>query len=110
MGNKVINVERDFSRYPAGRYVDDGPYSGQEFRDKFLVPALLENTGKVLIELDGARGYGSSFLEEAFGGLVRSGFSADEVLNRFELKSQDSSLIEEIKGYIHEQSNISSPH
>lgn len=110
MGNKVINVERDFSRYPAGRYVDDGPYSGEEFRDKFLVPALSENTGKVLIELDGARGYGSSFLEEAFGGLVRSGFSADEVLNRFELKSQDSSLIEEIKGYIHEQSHISTPH
>lgn len=110
MGNKVINVERDFSRYPAGRYVGDGPYSGQAFRDKFLVPALSEKTDKVLIELDGARGYGSSFLEEAFGGLVRAGFSADEVLNRFELKSQDNSLIEEIKGYILEQANISRQH
>ena len=110
MGNKVINIERDFSRYPAGRYLNDGPYSGQAFREKFLVPALSEKTEKVIIELDGARGYGSSFLEEAFGGLVRAGFSVDEALNRIELKSQDNSLIEEIKGYILEKSNTSHQH
>jgi hypothetical protein len=57
--------------------------------------------------LDGARGYGSSFLEEAFGGLIRVGFSADNVLSRFELKSQDESLVEEIKGYILEQAQFS---
>lgn len=107
MGNKVINVERDFSRYPAGRYVADGPYSGQGFRDNFLVPSLSESPDKVIIELDGARGYGSSFLEEAFGGLIRLGFSADDVLTRLELKSQDGSLIEEIKGYITGQPNVS---
>lgn len=109
MGIKVINIERDFSRYPAGRYEGDGPYSGQAFRDKFLVPVLTKKSEKVLIELDGARGYGSSFLEEAFGGLVRAGFSADDVFNLIELKSEDNSLIEEIKGYIMEQSNIPHP-
>lgn len=107
MANKVINIEHDFSRYPAGRYESDGPYNGQTFREKILVPALSGKTGKVLIELDGARGYGSSFLEEAFGGLVRDGFSADELLNLIDFKSEDSSLIEEIKGYIIEESNIS---
>lgn len=110
MGNKVINIERDFSRYPAGRYESDGPYNGETFRKQFLVPALSEGTGKVVIELDGARGYGSSFLEEAFGGLVRDGFSADDLLNRIDLKSEDNSLIEEIKDYILEESNISSKH
>ena len=108
MANKIINIERDFSRYPAGRYVDDGPYSGQRFRERFLIPALSEESGgKIFIELDGARGYGSSFLEEAFGGLIRAGFSAADVLNRLELKSQDESLVEEIEGYIREQANIS---
>ena len=104
MGNKAINVERDFSRYPAGRYETDGPYNGQTFREKFLIPALSKKTGKILIELDGARGYGSSFLEEAFGGLIRAGFTANEVLDRLDLKSEDNTLIEEIKGYILEQS------
>lgn len=107
MENKVINIERNFSRYPAGRYLEDGPYSGQRFREEFLVPALETGADKVIIELDGARGYGSSFLEEAFGGLVRAGYSANDLLSRLELKGQDSSLLEEIKGYINDQANVS---
>ena len=55
---------------------------------------------KVVISLDGARGYGSSFLEESFGGLTRRGFTADLILQLFEFKSNDESLIEEIKDYI----------
>jgi len=105
MVDKVINIERNFSRYPAGRYFDDGPYSGQRFREEFLIPAL-SGTDKVIVELDGARGYGSSFLEEAFGGLVRKGYSVDDLLNRLVLKGQDNSLIEEINGYIRDQANI----
>lgn len=100
MGNKVINVERDFARYPAGRYLTDGPYSGEKFRAEFLVPAFSGGSDHVVIELDGARGLGSSFLEEAFGGLVRLGYPAKEVLERLELRSEDASLIEEIKSYI----------
>lgn len=100
MGRKVINLERDFSRYPAGRYVGDGPYSGERFRTEFLLPALSQPGDTVVIELDGARGLGSSFLEESFGGLVRLGYAGQEVLDRIELKSEDASLIEEIKTYI----------
>lgn len=105
MGKKVINIERDFSRYPAGRYLADGPYNGERFRKEFLVPALSDNADKLVIELDGARGLGSSFLDEAFGGLVRSGYTAKEVLSRIELKSEDASLIKEIEGYI-EQAKV----
>ncbi|MBS0424582.1 MAG: STAS-like domain-containing protein [Proteobacteria bacterium] len=103
----VIAIKDEFSRYPAGRYREDGPYNGQRFREDFLVPALQQNADKILIKLDGVRGYNSSFLDEAFGGLVRNGFSAAELLNRLQLESQDKSLIEEIKGYIKDQSNIS---
>jgi hypothetical protein len=106
MDKKVINVERDFSRYPAGRYVTDGPHSGERFRTEFLVPALAEKTDGVVIELDGARGLGSSFLEESFGGLVRLGYPSQEVLERIELRSEDASLLEEIKSYILEASQV----
>lgn len=104
---RVINIARDFSRYPAGRYISDGPYNGEAFRERFLVPALRESTGKVVIEFDGARGYGSSFLEEAFGGLVRAGVSASDLFSRLDFRSSDSSLIEEIRTYIKDQSNAS---
>jgi hypothetical protein len=99
MAQPVINVARDFSKYPAGRYLEDGPASGQFFRDKFLIPALKE-TRSLTIELDGTRGYGSSFLEEAFGGAVRAGFAPNTVKQTFRLISEDQSLVEEIYDYI----------
>jgi hypothetical protein len=64
-----INIARDFSRSPVGRFREDGPHSGQAFREDVLVPSLAK--GDVVIILDGTDGYPSSFLEEAFGGLVR---------------------------------------
>lgn len=76
-----IHVARDFSRFPGGRYKKDGPYSGEAFREEMLVPALLEalkSNSVVEVELDGTAGYASSFLEEAFGGLVREGRAEPE--------------------------------
>ena len=70
MSSKIISIATDYSETPAGRYVDDGPYSGARFRDEFLFPALQE-FDIVEVDLDGTLGYGSSFLEEAFGGLIR---------------------------------------
>ena len=106
MEQTVINIEKQFSKYPAGRYKADGPYSGERFRDDFLLPALKTQGGRVVVELDGARGYGSSFLEEAFGGLVRAGFTAEQLLDRLHLQSQDVSLLDEIREYILEQSKV----
>lgn len=105
METKVINIEHDFGRYPAGRYVQDGPYSGAAFRDRHLIPALRSGADHVVIEFDGARGYASSFLEEAFGGLVRAGLDADDIFLRLDLRSKDKSLIEEVKEYIREQAD-----
>lgn len=99
MNQPVVNVARDFSKYPAGRYLEDGPANGQLFREKFLIPAL-KASSKLTVELDGTRGYGSSFLEEAFGGAVRVGFAPSTVKETFLLVSEDHSLIDEIEDYI----------
>ncbi|MFN4310518.1 MAG: STAS-like domain-containing protein [Ferrovibrio sp.] len=95
-----ISIARDFHDAPAGRYLSDGPYSGELFRNKHLVPAL--RAGEVVVVLDETEGYGSSFLEEAFGGLVRKeGFANDELRAKLKLVSQeDPSLIDEIWSYI----------
>jgi len=102
MTQRVINIARDFSRYPAGRYKTDGPYAGEFCREKLFVPALIAGDSLV-IELDGTRGYGSSFLEEAFGGLVREdGFSSDDLKRRVKLVTKDDALTAEIWEYITE--------
>lgn len=98
---KIINIGKDFSRYPAGRYISDGPFSGEAFRSGFLIPAL-NNNEKTAILLDDTAGYGSSFLEEAFGGLVRLGYSEQKINSIISLQSEDPSLLEEIEEYIHD--------
>jgi len=95
----VIVISRQFSRFPAGRFQDDGPFSGQAFRDRFLIPAL-KAAKPFIVDLDGTAGFGSSFLEEAFGGLVRAGYAPNDILVRMKLQSSDESLIEEITDYI----------
>lgn len=75
----MIKIASAFSEFPAGRYRADGPYSGQAFREDVLIPALKSSHGTLHVSLDGTLGLGSSFLEEAFGGLVRAGFRASEL-------------------------------
>lgn len=95
----TIDVGRQFSRFPVGRYLGDGESNGQKFREDVLTPALARYD-KAIIELDSALGYGSSFLEEAFGGLVRAGRSKEEIFRRVEFVSADDSLKMEIRQYI----------
>lgn len=96
-----INLGKEFARYPAGRYRADGPYNGQKFREDFLIPALKGADYEIEINLDNARGLKSSFLEEAFGGLVRDGYEANELLERFKFVTNiDPSLEDEIRKYI----------
>lgn len=71
MKTKVIDIAKDFSFKPFGRYKEDGKFNGTRFRDEILAPAL-ENNDAVEVKLDGVISFGSSFLEESFGGLIRS--------------------------------------
>jgi hypothetical protein len=106
---KRISIAQEFNEFPAGRIPDDGPNSGQRFRDDFLAPALkdaIKNNYKLEIDLDGTMGYGSSFLDEAFGGLIREHhLGKDEILAH--IKILDSRVIYEklaIKYILEEQS------
>lgn len=101
MSTTTIAFASEFSEFPAGRYRNDGPFPGEAFRDDLLEPRLRE-FDLVAVDLDGAMGYGSSFLEEAFGGLVRLGkFSAETLHQKLKLKCvEDPSVIDEIWQYI----------
>lgn len=99
----TINIAKGFSDVPAGRYRSDGPFSGQRFREDHLVPALKQG-GVVSVVLDGTEGFGSSFLEEAFGGLVRQhGFSAGELRKRLRIVSKDTGYADEVWQYIEQE-------
>lgn len=96
-----ISIAKDFCETPAGRYTSDGPYSGQKFREEVLEPAL--RSGKTLrINFDGTLGYGSSFLEEAFGGLIRKGFRLEELRRHLELISSLQAYKDRVWRYIDE--------
>lgn len=70
-----VRVASRFSRHLGGRYKKDGPWSGEAFRDAVLLDSVekaLKTGEPVLINFDGVAGTPTSFLEEAFGGLLRA--------------------------------------
>jgi phosphomannomutase len=87
----TINVANDFAREPGARTFDDGKLSGQEFYEKLLRPKYLEAVAQdtsLQIILDGAEGYASSFLNEAFRRLGQE-FGPDIVLPRLVIVSNE---------------------
>lgn len=62
--------------YQGPRYRSLGPNSGEQFRDSFLIP-WLEGLGneKGIIDFEDTGMFSPSFLEEAFGGAVRKGYT-----------------------------------
>lgn len=89
MSTITLNV-KDFAYSPGGRTRSDGPASGEAYRDTVLIPALRKGE-LVQVILDGTSGYGSSFLEEAFGGLVRKGVSKQD-LKRLKIVAHDDNF------------------
>ncbi|MCL2228266.1 MAG: STAS-like domain-containing protein [Firmicutes bacterium] len=98
-----INVAHDFTEIPGPRYKKDGKFSGEEFRDKHLIPnydKAKANGVKIMVNLDGGYGYPVSFLEESFGGLARI-YRDDNVVGMFDFVSKEEpSLIDDIRKYI----------
>lgn len=94
----------DFTKFPGPRYKKYGANSGEEFRDSVLLPAL-QSDHELVVILDGVRGFGSSFLEEAFGGLIsRCNLSRSDVdfLMSNIVSKDDPTLAEEIRDYMQE--------
>lgn len=97
---KTVRVADEFTRFPSGRYKRNGSTSGEAFRERFLEGPLRQGES-ITVDLDGTVGYGSSFLEEAFGGVVRSlTMPANDVLKLLTFRSSDPALVDEIKQYI----------
>lgn len=83
-----IHVGRDFNNAPGGRYLTDGEGNATDFRTRFLVP-VIERREHAVVLLDGVAGFPSSFLEEAFGGLVRLGYSPEVIRQTFEFRTSE---------------------
>lgn len=101
---KLIVIAKDFSRSPSGRSLEDGPYSGQLFRDTILAPALRE--GPVEVNLDGVLTLGSSFLDEAFGGLIReAGFTVAEIKQKLTITGRIETFTNKAWSHINDPKN-----
>lgn len=104
----LIKVAEEYTDTPGARYYEQGPFPGEEFRDKLLYPKYneaIKSKDELIVDLDGGYGYGSSFLEEAFGGLVRrlkkENKDYKQPLKIIKIISNDeSSWINKINGYI----------
>lgn len=96
-----ISISQKFSDVPAGRFLSDGNWTGQKFREELLVPALKEasKTNPVIVNINDVEGYGSSFLEEAFGGLIREEGYTKEQLDEI-LQIETNEIFEVYKNII----------
>ncbi|RYY79892.1 MAG: DUF4325 domain-containing protein [Moraxellaceae bacterium] len=110
MKDIIINIAQDFNRRPVGRSRKNSSHSGEAFRDDILLPKLQEvieiNDGsKILVDFTGTTMQGSSFLEEAFGGILRNyNFTADILKKYLTIVSPRRPAIEQtIWQYIEEQ-------
>lgn len=86
---------------PGPRYKRLGPSSGEEFREWLLKE--LSRDHELEVNLDDTEGFGSSFLEEAFGGLVREGVSMEIIKGIKFVSDEEPELIEEIQEYIDDE-------
>lgn len=98
----TIKVAYEYSKTPGGRTRKDGPYSGEDFRETILIPKYIEAKEKgeqLIVDLDGGYGYGTSFLEEAFGGMARK--LGDKELRKIVIISdEEPKLAEDVSYYI----------
>lgn len=105
MGSIIISVSKDFSRTPGAGKRSEGSFSGQEFLETHLAPAFeraLKNSCELVVNLDGTIGYGTAFLEQAFGGLARK-YPELTVLDTLKILSDEEPyLVDDVTTYVRE--------
>lgn len=108
-----INISKEYTDKPGARYESQGPNSGEKFRDNILYPVFLnaiDKNDELIVNLDGGYGYGSPFIEEIFGGLVRKLKSENnnyykKVINIKIISNDNITWINKIQKYIKEAYN-----
>lgn len=106
MSNRLIKFAQEFTDMPIGRYRADDKFSGEVFREDLLVPAL-KNNNTVTLDLSNVYGFGSSFLEEAFSGIIRTkSFTLEELKRKLQIICADDPMtIKQIWCYIEDADN-----
>ena len=91
-----IKIARDFTKAPGFRFKKQGPKSGEELREHLREPLFEDPDDKHIITIDfnGCYGFATSFLEEAFGGLVRK-TKMKNILERFRFVADDNHEVKE---------------
>jgi hypothetical protein len=90
---KSIDVATDFSPHPAGRLFGDGPFSGEALAHR--VHLALASEDAVELRLDGAMGYGSSFISGFAEGLHVRGWMPAMLATRLRLQTENRELMKE---------------
>lgn len=106
MKEHVVSIAQDYSRFPGGRIPEDGPYCASVFRDDILLPAIKNAksaTACLFVDFDGTEGYGTSFLEETFGGLIRErGFTKMQIQEVLRFRSSREWVLRLVEKYIND--------
>ena len=89
-------------KYQGPRYKRLGPYSGEEFREKYLIPWLdsLGENDEAVIDFSNTVVYMPSFLEESFGGAIRKNGINKEKLRHIKFVNMNKLWEKKLLGYI----------
>ena len=92
-----LNIAKEFSPMPIGRFRTESKKSGEAFREEILYPKVCEaikNKETLQVDFTDMLNLSAAFLEESFGGLVRiHELDRDEVLKTIEFISEDRLLV-----------------
>lgn len=99
------SIAKEYTKNPGARFIEQGSFSGQDFRQRVLEPFFKDRKGgeRLEIDFDGLNGYPSSFFEEAFGGIARI-YSPDVVLSALILHcDEDPLFLDDLRSYIRQE-------
>ena len=101
--NDILSIPLEFSRIPGPRTRTEGPRSAEEFNEDIFferVQNAINKKLKITVILDGSHGYGTSFLEQVFGGAARM-FGSNTILQLLEIVTEEEPYLkEDIISYI----------
>ena len=88
-----FSLAKDFSMYPGGRHYEDGEYSAECLKEHLLCILNTHKDKSIILNLDGTRGIGSSFLHELVA------HTNDYMIDRIVFISEQKSYLQELTSY-----------
>jgi hypothetical protein len=97
----VVCEQSQKYRFQGPRYEELGDASGEEFRERCLLPwlASLKDGERAAVDFAGTVVYSPSFLEESFGGAIRSDKKNKERLKNISFINMDPIWLEKLNKY-----------